>query len=98
MAAVFDLLRPRLTAVENELAAHSVLLEDLAGGASSAVTHQQAVPSSEWVIAHGLGTYPDVTVIDSSGSLVFGDVTYTNLNTVTLTFGAAFGGQAILRR
>ncbi len=56
--------------------------------------HNQAVPSATWVVAHGLGKYPAVTVIDSSGSEVEGDVIYDSVNQTTLVFSAAFSGTA----
>ena len=60
--------------------------------------HEQGSPSAQWVIHHDLGAYPEVTVIDSTGELVIGDVVYTTVATiVTLNFGAPFSGKAILR-
>ena len=58
--------------------------------------YPQLTPSAVWVIGHGLGNFPSVTVLDSSGNTVFGDITYTDANTVTLTFSAAFSGTAYL--
>ena len=59
-------------------------------------TFNQAVSDSVWVINHGLGTFPSVTVLDSAGNTVFGDVVYNDQNTLTLTFSAAFTGTAYL--
>ena len=58
-------------------------------------THVQA-SSSTWVIAHSLGKIPSVTVIDSSGNKVNGDVAYTDLNNLTISFNTAFAGTAYL--
>jgi hypothetical protein len=58
--------------------------------------YQQATASSVWIISHGLKNFPSVTVIDSSGNKVFGDISYTDNNTLTLTFSAAFTGTAYL--
>lgn len=58
-------------------------------------THVQA-SSNTWVIAHNLGKIPSVTVQDNSGNTVFGDVTYTDLNNLTITFNTAFAGTAYL--
>ena len=58
--------------------------------------YSQLVSNSLWVIEHNLDKYPGVTVIDSSGNKVFGDITYTDRNTLTLTFSAAFTGTAYL--
>lgn len=59
-------------------------------------THDQGSASASWVINHALGKYPSVTVIDSSGALCEGGITYGSLNQVTLTFSAAFAGHAYL--
>jgi hypothetical protein len=56
----------------------------------------QSSPASTWTVAHGLGKYPSVTVVDSSGDVVWGDVHYVDANTVTLTFSGAFSGVAYL--
>ena len=58
--------------------------------------HTQAVPAADWTITHNLGRYPSVTVIDSAGSTVVGDVEYLSNNAVAIHFNAAFGGAAYL--
>jgi len=58
--------------------------------------HIQAIPASTWNIIHNLGKYPSVNVIDSTGSLVDGDVLYLDINTVQVGFGAGFSGKAFL--
>ena len=58
--------------------------------------HTQAVAASVWTVNHALDKYPSVTVIDSAGSVVHGDITYTNSNNLTLTFSAAFSGVAYI--
>jgi hypothetical protein len=49
-----------------------------------------------WVINHALGTFPTVTVIDSAGDEVEGDVEYPTPNQVVLSFSAPFAGTAYL--
>jgi hypothetical protein len=58
--------------------------------------HTQSVASATWVINHYLGWYPNLTVQDSSGSIVEGELAYTNTNTLTVTFTGAFSGNAYL--
>tara|TARA_R110000796_G_scaffold181330_1_gene297841 strand:- start:8158 stop:8868 length:711 start_codon:yes stop_codon:yes gene_type:complete len=58
-------------------------------------THVQA-SSASWVIAHSLGKIPSVMVQDGSGNRVHGDITYTDLNNLTITFNTAFAGTAYL--
>lgn len=52
--------------------------------------------STSVVIPHGLGKIPSVTVVDGSGNIVHGDITYTDLNNLTITFNIAFAGTAYL--
>lgn len=58
--------------------------------------HNQMVPAADWTITHNLARFPSVTVIDSSGSTVVGDVEYLSNNLVAIHFNAAFGGSAYL--
>jgi hypothetical protein len=66
------------------------------GGGSAPFTFIQAVPSATWVIVHGLGYKPNVTVVDSTERQVEGDVQYNSLVQITITFSAAFAGEAYL--
>jgi len=58
--------------------------------------HIQGVSSATWTIAHNLGKYPSVTVKDSAGSIVIGEIQYNDNNNITLTFSGAFSGEAYL--
>jgi len=86
------------------LAADEVLRADVASlteivTASPAPTtylHIQSVPSARWEITHPLGFNPAVTVLDSTGRQVEGDVSYPDLDTVLVEFNAAFSGSAHL--
>lgn len=59
-------------------------------------THSQSTASTTWTITHNLGKNPSVTVIDSGGSYIITDISYTNTNTLVLTFSAALSGTAYL--
>ena len=63
---------------------------------ASTFAYIQAMPSAFWTIVHGLGTFPSVTVTDSAGTVVEGDIFFQDSNTVTVTFAAAFAGSAYL--
>jgi len=67
---------------------------------SSALTkryvHNQGAASAEWVIIHTLGGRPSVTVVDSAGTVVIGEVQYDSNTQVTVSFTAAFSGYAYL--
>jgi hypothetical protein len=63
---------------------------------STVFNFQQDVPSTEWVINHNMSYYPSVTVVDSAGTVVTGEVSYQNSNTAIVKFSAAFAGKAYL--
>lgn len=58
--------------------------------------HNQSVSSSTWTIVHGLQFIPNITIVDSAGSVVEGDYSYPDENTVIATFLGAFAGKAYL--
>lgn len=58
--------------------------------------HTQTVSSATWAITHALGGRPSVTVVDSAGTVVIGDVAYNSDTSVTVSFNAPFSGYAYL--
>jgi len=66
------------------------------GLADKTFEYQQVAPSTTWNIAHNLGKFPSITVIDTGDTVVTGQYTYIDNNNVTLTFSAAFAGKAYL--
>lgn len=69
------------------------------GGGSAgdkSYTHTQISPIATWSIMHGLNKYPSVTIIDSSGNKVMGEVKYIDENNIEITYSAAFSGSAYL--
>ena len=58
--------------------------------------HTQGAVSNSWVINHNLGFQPNVTVVDSAGTIYEGEIAYTNTNSLTVTFSVAFSGIAYL--
>jgi hypothetical protein len=58
--------------------------------------HTQALPSATWSINHALGKFPSVTIVNTSGDEVEGDVNHIDNNNVEINFSAAFGGVAYL--
>jgi len=67
-----------------------------AGASHSTYVHNQNVPASFWDITHNLASYPSVSVIDSTGGFVVGDISYVSNNRLTITFSGSFSGQAFL--
>jgi hypothetical protein len=58
--------------------------------------YEQAIPSSTWSIAHDLGGYPSVSVVDSAKTQVVGEVTYIDEENIVVEFSSAFAGLAFL--
>jgi len=56
--------------------------------------HDQMVSASVWTVIHNLGKFPSVSVIDSAGTVVIGEITYTNANQLVVSFAAQFSGAA----
>lgn len=66
------------------------------GGGDVHYEHMQSIATDEWVIDHNLNKFPSVTVVDSAGTVVYGEVYYPNKNKVIIKFMAAFSGRAYL--
>ena len=58
--------------------------------------YNQTSAASTWTITHGLRFIPNITVVDSAGSVVEGSYSYPDENTVVATFSNAFAGKAYL--
>jgi hypothetical protein len=58
--------------------------------------HDQSISSNTWTIEHGLQFVPNITVVDSAGTVVEGSYSYPNANTVVLSFSHEFSGKAYL--
>jgi hypothetical protein len=65
------------------------------GDDKSFVFHQN-VAESLWIVPHNLSKFPSVTVVDSGGTEVEGDVSYTDPNNLQIVFSAPFTGKAYL--
>ena len=71
-------------------------LEDLGIVNDKNYLYIQNIASDIWVVNHNLNKYPAVSVIDSSGNEVTGDVEYIDVNNLVITFKGAFKGKATL--
>lgn len=75
---------------------YSIILYAGASGDKS-FTYTQGAASDTWTITHGLNKKPSVTVTTAAtNAVVIGEVTYTNNNTLVISFEAAFDGIAYL--
>lgn len=66
------------------------------GGGDKTFVFRQQSASAQWSITHDLDKYPSVTVVDSAGTVVTGDVTYEDNSNLTVAFSAPFSGTAYL--
>lgn len=69
-------------------------MKNITVGYDKSYVYTQSVSSTEWHISHGLGKYPSVTIVDSAGTVVIGQVQYTSQNEIVLHFSAPFSGKA----
>lgn len=81
---------PELIIVRNEVLN---IVQELGWGS---YVHNQPIPSATWNVAHNLGYFPNVTVVDSSKKGVIGDIQYVDENSLVLTFSGGFSGKAYL--
>lgn len=58
--------------------------------------HQQTLASSQWMIPHPLNKFPSVSIVDTGGNLIVGEVSYPSKEYVIVTFSAEFSGDAYL--
>lgn len=58
--------------------------------------HTQSVASASWTVNHQLNKKPSVTVVDSADTVVVGDITYIDTDSLTINFTGAFSGQAYI--
>ena len=65
-----------------------------AGGVS--YIHQQATPSSSWVINHNLGYRPAVELLDAGSQEIDGEVAHPSVNQTVVTLNPATAGLARL--
>lgn len=59
-------------------------------------THDQNSVSDIWSVTHNLGKKPSVTVVDSADTVLYGSVSYTNDNSLTITLSAPTSGKAYM--
>lgn len=67
------------------------------GSSGGQYEHTQAVPSTTWTVIHNLGYRPGgILVLDTLGRVSLGEVSYPDVNTVRISFSAAFSGSAFI--
>jgi hypothetical protein len=56
----------------------------------------QNTPSLVWNIQHNLNKFPSVSVVNINNVLLYGEVTYVDLNNLIIEFSAGFSGKAYM--
>lgn len=64
------------------------------GGAGATYTHIQSVPAAVWTVAHNLGRYPSITVVDNLGGQLYPDVRYVDADIAQITHSVPLTGRA----
>ena len=75
------------------------LVEKTSGGSGSGdktFIFYQTLNTTKWEITHNLGKNPSVTVIDTGGTEIVGEIKYINSSKVEITFSIAVNGTAYL--
>lgn len=72
------------------------LLAETGEFVADSYTHTQASASASWTITHNMGKHPSVTIVDSGGDQVLGEVEYVSANQLIVSFSASFAGVAYL--
>lgn len=71
-------------------------LTEVADSVDKHYVHNQGAANTVWSVNHSLNKYPSVMVVDSAGTVVVGQIDYVDLNNLTITFNAAFSGDAYI--
>lgn len=65
-----------------------------AGPAGNSYRHEQTALAATWLVDHGLGCFPAVTVLIGN-QIVHTDVFYINPNQVSIVFATPYVGSAV---
>jgi len=63
-------------------------------GQISLYVYTQGTAAATWTVAHNLGHFPAVTVVDTGNNTILPDCHFIDQNNLTLTFGSATSGKA----
>ena len=64
--------------------------------ADKTFTFVQSTPSTGWSIQHNMDKFPAVVVVNNNNVVMYGNITYTDTNNLTINFSAGFSGKAYL--
>jgi hypothetical protein len=58
--------------------------------------HNQTTISNQWNIAHNLGFFPNITILDNANRVVEADIQYVNINNAKIVMNVGISGTAYL--
>jgi hypothetical protein len=87
---------PNRVIIDQDVPNRVLIQTGTAGANTRRHIHTQSSVSSEWTVTHSLGGKPQVTVVDSSDTCVFGEVIYISNSQLKVLFSAPFSGFAYL--
>lgn len=82
--------------VEEEQTVTIAVIEANTLPSAYAYHHVQGISSNTWDVEHNLGFYPNVTTMDSSGSIAEGEIEHLSKYRLRVIFSAPFSGNAYL--
>lgn len=85
-----------LVSVQTVVNSVTVATGSISQGATRRYVYSQASASALWTINHTLGGKPSIVVVDSAGTVVYGEIQYVSNTQITVTFSSAFSGSAYL--
>ncbi len=75
---------------------NSITARKAAMGSDKHQTVEQVQPSDTWVVTHSLNKKPSVSVVNSSGTIIYPSITYDSNSQITLTFSGSTSGKVHL--
>lgn len=91
-------LKQRMSTNEEQITTHTEqiaeLSEEISRGADKNYIHKQQTASDLWTVVHNLGKFPSITVVDSAGTVVTGEIVLQTTEQAVISFNGAFSGKA----
>lgn len=94
-------LKGRMTMAENQINTNTndisnlqTTVEELDLKSDKNFVFKQNLPAATWTVVHNLGKYPSITVVDSAGTVVVGEIILQTTEQAVINFNAAFSGKA----
>lgn len=82
--------------IKTEIEENFQYVDLVAASGDISYVHDQIAASKEWRIIHNLDKHPSVTIVDSAGSVVVGDIFYVSQQELIVSFVSEFAGRAFL--